>query len=303
MRIIKNRPPAGKSAPRDFDGRIFLAPRIALFAGAAVWVAAYYGMMDETLVIAKERLILSTIPLLLWFSLYTFGAVAVAGSYPERKRAIFQGAIAFDIVFVSLLIYSTGNAQSNFYLAFYPFIAMEVFLFGFAAGAVVTVLSGAAYAAIYFMTGSEQLFLGDFLLRLGFMFLVFIVIASLEENERRARLDIERQNKKIDELNERIELKYQELVDDREALGQTMAEKEFLLNKINIDIERRHLQINYSRELNAQNDIERAVTLFSRYGKDLLDVERVDVITASPEQRLAYLYPSDPDEAAQDMPF
>ncbi|MFA6449339.1 MAG: sensor domain-containing diguanylate cyclase [bacterium] len=281
--------------------RFFLIPRILLLAGAAVWLVVTVGQM-EFLLGERSQLVRSTLPLLLWFALYTAGFVLVSRAYPDRKRGLFHLATVLDVAFVTLLIRSTGSCQSNFYLAYYPFIAIEVFYFGGAAGAAVTLLSAAAYSAIY-LTNPDQLFIGDFGLRLGFMFLVCSVLAALVENEKRARADLEKQRKHSNDLNSRYEIINQELIDERESQARAIEEKNRLLNEQNISAARRRSQTSFARELNAQSDVSVAAALFSRYARGLLDADRADLVLLDKDAGKAILYPSGAVPDIREIPF
>lgn len=285
----------------DENSRFFLIPHFVVFIGAAVWLAATTGQItylpDE-----RQRLVGSVLPLLLWFALYTVGMHTLSRRYPNRRRFLFQAVVVLDVAFITLLIRVTGALQSNFYLAYYPFIALEIFYFGIAGGAFVTCLSGAAYLALYLLN-REQLFLGDFALRLGFMFLVFAVLAALEENARHAKMEIEQKRDLIADLKARLEERYHEMMEDREALANALTEKDVLLSEQNIISSRRRAQISFAKELNAQSDIARTASLFGRYVRDLLKIDRADLVIFKKDLKIATLYPSDPDEEVRDLPF
>jgi len=281
--------------------RFFVLPRTIIFAGVAAWLAATAGQM-EFLLGERTRLIASVLPLLLWFACYTGGFLLLSRFYQRRKRALYQISIALDVVFITMLVRATGACMSNFYIAYYPIIALEVFYFGALGGAVITLASAGAYTALY-MGNPDQLFVGDLALRLGFMCLVYIVLATLEENEKRARENLQKQKHHIDVLNTRLEQSYQELVEDRESLSLAVTEKERLLNEQNIAAARRRSSTTFARELNAQSDIPKTVALFSRYVRSLLEIERADIVILKNEAGAATYFPSDPDEEIQEIPI
>jgi diguanylate cyclase (GGDEF)-like protein len=256
----------------------------------------------EFLMGERSRLVGAVLPLLLWFAGCTAAVNIIARVRPDRKRALYTLSAAIDVAFATLLIRATGLSLSNFYLAYYPVIALAVFYFGAAGGGGVTLLSAAAYASVY-MSNPDQLFIGDFALRIGFMALVYFVLAGLVESEKRSRTDIEKQKSQITELNRRYEAANQELIDEREAQTDIIAEKNRLLNGKNVSDARRRAQSDFARELNAQNDASKTAALFSRYLRALLDADRADIILLRPQPAKALFYPSGDDEEIQELPL
>ncbi len=293
----KNRPDRFAS-PYEND-RFFLVPRIIILAGAAVWLAVTAGQM-ELLGEERSKLVSGTIPILVWFAGYTAVFLAIARARPDRKRALNMLSAGLDVAFVTLLIRATGAAQSNFYLAYYPLVALGVFYFGGIGGGAVALLSAAAYSAVW-LSDTSVLFIGDFALRVGFMLLVYFVLAGLVESEKRALADIERQKQRITELNSRYEEINQELIEEREAQTNIIAEKDRLLNEKNASDARRRAQSDFARELNAQKDIAKTAALFGRYATALLEADRADIVLLRPQPAKALFYPSGESEEIQEI--
>jgi diguanylate cyclase (GGDEF)-like protein len=291
---------APPSAPDGRD-RFFLAPRLVLFAGTAVWL---FTTSKQMVFLEGEdaRLISGVVPLLVMFAVYTGMFHILARLYPSRGRGVYFVSTVVDVAFIALLIRATGSCQSNFYLAYYPFIALAVFYFGVAGGGVVAALSSASYLVIY-LANPQQLFAADFALRLGFMFMVFFVLAFLEENARKARADIERQKNTIDALNARLEERFMDVVEDKENLSRLVEEKERLLNSQNLLTARRRAHISFAKELSAQNDIAKTAMLFNRYSKGLLEADRADIVIVNFATKTAALYPDDSEDRPSEIPI
>ncbi len=291
---------APPSAPDGRD-RFFLAPRLVLFAGTAVWL---FTTSQQMVFLEGEssRLISGVVPLLVMFAVYTGMFHLLARLYPSRAKGVYFISTVVDVAFITLLIRATGLCQSNFYLAYYPFIALAVFYFGVAGGGVVAALSSAAYLLIY-LANPQQLFAADFALRLGFMFMVFFVLAFLEENARRARADIERQKNTIDALNARLEERFMDVVEDKENLSRLVEEKERLLNSQNLLTARRRAHISFAKELNAQNDVAKTAMLFNRYAKGLLETDRADIVIVNFAAKTAALHPDDSEDRPTEIPI
>ncbi|HSF03491.1 MAG TPA: ATP-binding protein [Solirubrobacterales bacterium] len=69
-------------------------------------------------------------PLLGAFLLYKAASLVVLARWTARAREIFLGTVAADLVFVFLLVWFTGGAESHFYLLFYPLVALDAYHFG-----------------------------------------------------------------------------------------------------------------------------------------------------------------------------
>ena len=69
-------------------------------------------------------------PLLGAFLVYKAASLMVLARWTARARAILLGTVAADLVFVFLLVWFTGGAESHFYLLFYPLVALDAYYFG-----------------------------------------------------------------------------------------------------------------------------------------------------------------------------
>jgi len=282
--------------------RFFILPRFLLLFGIAGWM---FATLEQIQYLQDERAALAqgVFPLLVWYAAYTAGLVALVRRYPMRRRIIYQAAICLDVAFITLLINQTGILQSNFYLAYYLFIAMEVFHFGMIGGALLTVSCCMIYFFLYY-SHSEQLFAGDFAFRAGFMMLTYLVLAALEENEKRSRMQLEKNNAEIESLNDKLERSNQRLIEDNEFKEMAAREKSELLQREHDAAQRRRLHIDFAKELNAKETIEEAVSVHSRYVCSLLGADHVSVITLDTKKRNALLYsPAGGDIDLQLVPY
>jgi signal transduction histidine kinase len=82
-------------------------------------------------------------PLLAVFLLCKAVTLVVLGRWTTRARAILLGTVAADLVFVFLLVWFTGGAESHFYLLFYPLVALDAYYFGPRLGVLVAIAAWA----------------------------------------------------------------------------------------------------------------------------------------------------------------
>ncbi len=283
--------------------RFFFMPKVFLIIGIALWTVATYQQM-EYLAEKRSTLVAGVLPLFIWIIAYSVAFMVAAKKYPERTKIIYQAVIFLDVIFITLLIRTTGVCQSNFYLAYYLLIAIETFYFGMLGGAVVTFSAGILYMLLY-LANSEQLFVGDFALRLGFMFLTYLVLATLEENEKRIRLNIESQKDEIEKLHGQLEENIGRIIEEKHFAEYQKDENARLLRIQQETTLRRRSHIDFAKELNAQDTIEETILLFTRYSKDLLDVDHVAIVTLDKKNRRSILYNEfiDGDIEQKEIPF
>lgn len=282
--------------------RFFLLPRLIILVGIVGWLGATLKQI-EFIPEQREQLVKGTLPILIAYTAYTAFFIALVKRFPERRRAIYQTIILMDVALISMLIYATGNCMSNFYLAYYLFIAVEVFYFGMFGGALVTCLSCVVYLGLY-IVNSDQLFAGDFALRVGFMFLTFVVLASLEENEKASRLQIQMKRDQIESLNMLLEEKNKRLVEENEYKEKAGREKSELLQREQLSAQRRRMHIDFAKELNSKETVEEVCSLFSRYVGSLTKADNVTVLTLERSTRTAFMYRNlNGEEEKTDVPF
>jgi diguanylate cyclase (GGDEF)-like protein len=308
----------------SFD-KFFFVLRAFFLIGAAAWVVSTAAQIQALPGLARA-MVAGAVPPLLWFLLYSVFFFALVSRFPAHRAPAFHAMMLLDTAFVTLMVRATGLGNSEFFLGYYLFIAAHTMSFGPAWGAAATVLSSALYMALYFQN-PDRFFIGDFAVRTGFMFLVYFVIASIAENERKDRLRmeldsqqidhlnrrlekhltelvekntafstantiLEQKQKKIDELNRSLERTVGELMEEKQAAIEASAAKDSLIQLKNEVTERRRSHIAFSKELNAKDTIEETVVLFSRYIGQLLGVDDVSVISAAADQDYLLYRPS-----------
>jgi len=91
-------------------------------------------------------------PLLGVFLVYKVASLVVLTRWTARARAIFLGTVAADLVFVFLLVWFTGGAESHFYLLFYPLVALDAYYFGPGVGVLVAMIASALLGMANWLT-------------------------------------------------------------------------------------------------------------------------------------------------------
>ncbi|MEW6201439.1 MAG: GGDEF domain-containing protein [bacterium] len=264
------------SHPSPDTLRFFFSIRLFSLVGVILWLASVVAQSEEVFSFSSEFIAFLT-ALLLWFVLYSSLFYYLLSRYPLRQRLCGIGAIVLDVIFVALLVRVTGGLNSTFFLAYYLLIAVNTFHSGRQIGGAATFFSAVSYVYIFFES-PYSIFIGDFALRLGFMFLVFFVIALLSEGELRYQRKLEGDIEKIDEIHRRLEDSFQELIDEKEAIEKiSEAKSELLMLQTEIN-ERRRIHLEFAREINAQNTVEGTLRYFNRYIRGLVSADDVSVV-------------------------
>jgi len=73
-------------------------------------------------------------PLLGGFIVYKAVLLAILVRWTDRTRLLSLATVGADLVVVFLLVWFTGGAESQFYLLFYPLVALDAYYFGPAVG-------------------------------------------------------------------------------------------------------------------------------------------------------------------------
>jgi len=314
------RPPRHDS----FD-RYFFVLRAFYLIGAVAWVISTAAQIQALPALAQAML-KGAAPPLLWFFLYSLLVFVLISKFPDFRSASFHFMMVLDTVFVTIMVNNTGLGNSEFFLGYYLFIAAHTMAFGMFGGAAATVISAVLYMGLYFQN-PDRFFISDFAVRTGFMFLVYFVIASLAENERKDRLRMEQDRKKIDELNahlernlselveknralrdantaikhdrkkiddlnRRLERSFAELMEEKQSIIEANSAKDALIQLKNDITERRRSHIAFSKELNAKNTIEETIQLFSRYIGQLMSVDDISVMASTEEDDYALYQPN-----------
>ncbi|MFH1538681.1 MAG: diguanylate cyclase [bacterium] len=248
-------------------GKLFLFMRIFAALLIAVWLFSVIAQVEEIDFIAGD-LIESIVPLILWFVLYSLFLHLLSWRLPARRAACFTAMSVLDAIFVTLLVHFTGKLQSSFFLAYYLLIITSTFSLGLAAGAAITFLSTLGYLAVFVET-PNSLFVGDLLMRVGFLYFVFFAMSLLSESER--------DKLRLGESRRKLEDTVEELVDEVEARDKTVEETSELLRFQREVTERRQDHLRFAKEINALNEIDEIVLRFHRYISRLVSADDVSL--------------------------
>lgn len=263
---------------RGSNDRLIFALRACFLAGAVCWAAAV-ALQSKSPSGFAAQIASGVAPPLLWFLLYSVLFYLLIGRFPAQRNAAHHVMLALDTAFVTYMVSRTGMGNSNFYLGYYLFIASHSLAFGKNGGAAATVLSAVAYLALFF-TNSSHFFAGDFAVRLGFMFLVFFVIASISENERKDKERIEEDSREIEATNRKLEAKELALREEVDAKTAAVDEKESAIKSKSKMIQDQKQALDAMAAMNAVDSIRGAVMIFLNHVKDLLGVEDLLVVAS-----------------------
>lgn len=280
-RIPPSNAAAGSSSPLPNVGKLFFLMRIFAALLIAVWLLSVIAQVEEIDFIADD-LIEPFLPLMLWFVLYSLLLHLLSRKLPGRRIMCFIAMSVLDAVFVTLLVRLTGRLQSSFFLAYYLLIMTNTFSLGLPAGAVMTFLSTVGYLIVFIET-PHDLFIGDLLLRIGFLYLVFFAMSLLSESELREKLRIGESRRKLEDTVE-------ELVDDKETAEKKAEEKSELLRFQREVTERRQDHLRFAKEINALNGIDEIVLRFHRYISRLVSADDVSLAIINRDNTPPTLY-------------
>lgn len=247
---------------------MFFYIRVFSVAIVALWLLSVAAQTEAPGVVARE-VVMPMLPLLLWFFLYGSLMQFLTKRFADHRGACRLLTAALDAVFVTLLVRQTGRLQSSFFLAYYLLIMTNTFSMGLAAGGVMTFLATTGYLYLYIETPND-LFLGDLLLRVGFLYLVFFAMAVLTEKELREKFSLgERQRK--------LEASFEELVDEKKQIEKTAEETSELLRFQRDVTERRQDHLRFAKEINALASVDEIVKQFHRYISRLILADDVSI--------------------------
>lgn len=172
----------------------FLCLRLIIFCGGLGWFFFSNFPPEELKKVAN---------VFYFFIGYSIFIYILLFFYPLRKKRVYGLALAFDLVFASLLVSVTGGFESSFFNAFYLITALYSFYYGLAYGT-----SVAAVAAVLYMLSNNynyhELHWTDFMVRISFMFLLAVPLGMLSQKLKSDKEKIENLNKDlsgyIDEL-------------------------------------------------------------------------------------------------------
>ena len=170
--------------------------RVTIFCGGLGWLL-FSDISPKTL-----NLVSSIFVYFLAYSVLIYVWLLLS---PQRKRTIYVFALAFDLLYATLLVKVTGGFNSSFFNGFYFITALYSFYFGLVPGTVIAAVS----ALLYFLSSSfgfYELHWTDFMVRVAFLFLLAVPLGMLSQKLKGDKAKIENLNrdleKSIDELRE-----------------------------------------------------------------------------------------------------
>lgn len=273
---------------QENNDSLFFFLRGVFFVGSVSWAVSVVMQISKIRSIAAD-MPSQIFPVMLCFLLYSLFILYLVKRFPDKKAVSYTAMMIMDCVFVTICISRTGQGNSNFYLGYNIFIAAYTLAIGSTCGAAMAIISSALYLSLYILN-PDRYFVADFGARLGFMFLVFFVVASIGEKQKAGRARISENMEKIDELNRRLETSYSELMDEKESITAANRDKSLMLKKQSEITERRRSHISFSKELNAKKTVEDAILLFSRYMRSLLFIDGASIIIPGQEAGSAIVY-------------
>lgn len=272
---------------QSFDTLSFVL-RVFFFTGTVFWIISMAAQANTMPGLAR-RLIQGATPPMAWFVLYSGLFWMLIRNFPARRAPAYHTLAVLDTVYVTLMVNATGGGNSDYYLAYYLFLAAHTLAFGKYSGALTTIFSAVAYLVVFFQN-PDRFFAGDFGMRAGFMFLVYFLVAAMTENEKRDREQLERERRTSGELNEKYEQALADRVEEEQARAAALREKDDVIRRQNEAHERRLSHIAFLQEMNEKQTIEESVLHFSRYLSEILFVDNVDVIALDPDNNECFLY-------------
>jgi signal transduction histidine kinase len=126
-----------------------------------------------------------------FFPLYVAYSVALYGAilrWPSARRVIYLMTLLVDLGLICLLILYVGLFVGSFYIGFYLLVAIHSFYFGLRVGLAAAVLASSSYWAIYvFLGGLSFIPWPDFVVRIGFLFMIALSLGLISESEKRQK--------------------------------------------------------------------------------------------------------------------
>jgi len=129
-----------------------------------------------------------------FFLLYVLYSVLIyvgVLSWPRARRSFYLITLVVDLSLISVLILFVGLFVGSFYIGFYLLAAIHSFYFGLRVGLATAVLASLFYSSIYIFLGGVSIIpWPDFIVRIGFLFMLSLSLGLISENERRQKQDL-----------------------------------------------------------------------------------------------------------------
>jgi signal transduction histidine kinase len=199
-----SRPPwAELFRPLERDERLFAV----LLAFVMVGGLATLGLLP-----LRPRHRIDLYSLVVWFSLYKAGVLALVTVTPRATRRIFIAALCIDLLLVFLLLFLTGGGDSAFVNLFYPLVAINAYYFGRWVGLLLAVVAGLLFWAAAALVTPAATWTAV-LNVMGLVGLPAFALGHVADRERRARSDVERLNAELTGTLTRLRAAQEELVE------------------------------------------------------------------------------------------
>jgi signal transduction histidine kinase len=189
--------------PLERDERLFAV----LLAFVMVGGLATLGLLP---LMPRHRIDLYS--LVVWFSLYKAGVLALVTVTPRATRRIFIAALCIDLLLVFLLLFLTGGGDSAFVNLFYPLVAINAYYFGRWGGLLLAVVAGLLFWAAAALVTPAATWTAV-LNVMGLVGLPAFALGHVADRERRARSDVERLNAELTGTLTRLRAAQKELVE------------------------------------------------------------------------------------------
>ncbi len=126
-----------------------------------------------------------------FFPLYVLYSVLIyvgVLSWPRARRSFYLITLVVDLSLISVLILFVGLFVGSFYIGFYLLAAIHSFYFGMRVGLATAVLASLFYSSIYIFLGGVSIIpWPDFIVRIGFLFMLSLSLGLISESEKRQK--------------------------------------------------------------------------------------------------------------------
>lgn len=124
-------------------------------------------------------------PLYVLYSLLLYVAI---GFWPHAIRGFYLISLVADLSFLFVLMLFVGLSVGSFFMGFYLLVAVHSFYFGLRVGIPAALATSLLYGYLYlFFDGASLIPWPDFLVRIGFLFVISLSLGLISENAREQR--------------------------------------------------------------------------------------------------------------------
>ena len=127
-------------------------------------------------------------PLYVFYSMLLYAAILCR---PQARRVVYLMTLLVDLCLICILILFVGLFVGSFYIAFYLLVAIHSYYFGLRVGLAAALLASSSYAAIYlFLGGLSFIPWPDFVVRIGFLFMIALSLGLVSQSEKRQKKEL-----------------------------------------------------------------------------------------------------------------